>query len=141
MMNLLADKRIKGLFCRTGFCVMACVLLCGIFAGLLAGQGRMAQAALCVGGLALCTGILILTAMYLYFREEHRLLEGAAAQIQEYLRGNPDARIECEEEGELYRLFHEINSLAAILNTHAKKEADAKSFMKNTIQEAPGEVP
>lgn len=141
MMNLLADKRIKGLFCRTGFCVMACVLLCGIFAGMLAGQGRMAQAALYVGGLALCTGILILTAMYLYFREEHRLLEDAAAQIQEYLRGNPDARIECEEEGELYRLFHEINSLAAILNTHAKKEADAKSFMKNTIQEAPGEVP
>lgn len=135
MMNLLADKRIKGLFCRTGFCVMACVLLCGIFAGLLAGQGRMAQAALCVGGLALCTSILILTAMYLYFREEHRLLEDAAAQIQEYLRGNPDARIECEEEGELYRLFHEINSLAAILDAHAKKEADAKSFMKNTISD------
>ena len=37
------------------------------------------------------------------------------------------------KEGELYRLFHEINSLAAILNAHAENEAKSREFMKDTI--------
>ena len=44
-------------------------------------------------------------------------------------------RIQCDEEGELYRLFHEVNSLAAILNAHAENEERAKIFMKDTISD------
>lgn len=49
--------------------------------------------------------------------------------------GDKDARIDCDEEGELYRLFHEINSLAAILNAQAQKEGQSREFLKNTISD------
>ena len=45
------------------------------------------------------------------------------------------ARIECDDEGELYRLFHSVNSLAAVLNAHAANEAREKQFLKNTISD------
>ena len=37
-------------------------------------------------------------------------MENAAKQVREYIAGNKDARIECCEEGELYRLFHAVNT-------------------------------
>ncbi len=43
--------------------------------------------------------------------------------------------VDCNDEGELYRLFHEVNSLVAILNAHAEKEKSAKKFLKNTISD------
>ena len=45
------------------------------------------------------------------------------------------ARIECDSEGELYRLFHSVNSLAAVLNAHADNELREKEFLKNTISD------
>lgn len=75
----------------------------------------------------------ILAAGYWYFREQNRIMENAVIQIQEYLSGNQNARIECENEGELYRLFHEVNSLVAILNAHAKNEGKSKKFLKDTL--------
>lgn len=62
-------------------------------------------------------------------------MENAVTQITEYISGNHDARIECDEEGELYRLFHEVNALAAILNAHAENERKSKQFLKNTISD------
>lgn len=44
-------------------------------------------------------------------------------------------RIECNDEGELYRLFHEVNSLVSILNAHAENEEKSKQFLKNTISD------
>ena len=35
----------------------------------------------------------------------------------------------------MYRLFHSVNSLAAILNAHADKELREKEFLKNTISD------
>ena len=46
-----------------------------------------------------------------------------------------NARIECDSEGELYRLFHSVNSLAAVLNAHADNELREKEFLKNTISD------
>lgn len=40
-----------------------------------------------------------------------------------------------KEEGEIYRLFHAINSLAAVLNAHAENELREKAFLKNTISD------
>lgn len=60
-------------------------------------------------------------------------MENAISQITEYISGNRDVTIECNDEGELYRLFHEVNSLVAILNAHAENEKSAKKFLKNTI--------
>ena len=49
--------------------------------------------------------------------------------------GDSNARIECDSEGELYRLFHSVNSLAAVLNAHADNELREKEFLKNTISD------
>lgn len=70
-----------------------------------------------------------------YFQAQHRRMEQAVAQINAYLSGNVTARIECDDEGELYRLFHAINSLAAVLNAHADNELREKEFLKNTISD------
>ncbi|MBU5428657.1 HAMP domain-containing histidine kinase [Kineothrix sp. MSJ-39] len=70
-----------------------------------------------------------------YFTRQNRKLEQAQAQIRAYLDGDTTARIDCDEEGELYKLFHGINSLAAVLNAHATKEIREKVFLKNTISD------
>jgi hypothetical protein len=62
-------------------------------------------------------------------------METAVNQITSYLDGNEDARIECDKEGEMYRLFHSVNTLAAVLNAHAANENREKEFLKNTISD------
>ena len=37
-------------------------------------------------------------------------MENAIGQITDFIAGNLNARIECNDEGDLYRLFHEVNS-------------------------------
>lgn len=78
-------------------------------------------------------GILFLC--YRYFQEQHGIMEDAISQITEYIAGSRDITIECNDEGELYRLFHEVNSLVSILNAHAEKEKSAKKFLKQTISD------
>lgn len=70
-----------------------------------------------------------------YIHKRNKILERAAAQIRSYLDGNTDARIDCDEEGELYHLFHCVNTLAAVLNAHAANENREKEFLKNTISD------
>jgi hypothetical protein len=77
----------------------------------------------------------ILINLYKYFTEQNKTIEKAEAQITEYIAGNQAARIECDEEGELYKLFHKVNSLVSILNAHAEKETTSKEFLKNTISD------
>ena len=85
--------------------------------------------------LSLLTTFAILMVCFLYFRRQNKMLEDAVSQINSYLGGNANARIECDDEGELYRLFHSVNSLAAVLNAHAANEAREKQFLKNTISD------
>ena len=73
-------------------------------------------------------GISVLTGMYLYFRDQNKIMEEAVEQISDYISGNKNARIECDDEGELYRLFHEVNSLVSILNAHAENEGRSKNL-------------
>ena len=62
-------------------------------------------------------------------------MENAISQIKESISGNKDVTIECNDEGELYRLFHEVNSLVSILNAHAVNETNSKKFLQNTISD------
>ena len=85
--------------------------------------------------LSLLTTFAILMVCFLYFLRQNKMLEDAVSQINSYLAGNVNARIECDEEGELYRLFHTVNSMAAVLNAHADNELREKEFLKNTISD------
>lgn len=70
-----------------------------------------------------------------YFNRQNKIMEEAVNQIDSYLDGDTDARIACDDEGEIYRLFHSVNTLAAVLNAHAAKENREKEFLKNTISD------
>lgn len=130
MRKILANGKIKALLdrillCMAGFAVL--FIVCMVF--------EPEGAALYIGISALFMGVLIMAACYGYFKEQDEILEHAADQIREYISGSKDARIECQEEGELYRMFHEVNSLAAILNAHIEKEGREKEFLRNTISD------
>lgn len=80
-------------------------------------------------------GITVLAVCYRYFREQNQIMEEAVGQIREYIAGDRNVRLACSGEGELYRLFHEVNSLAAILNAKAENEGRSRKFLKNTISD------
>lgn len=66
---------------------------------------------------------------------QNKIIANASAKITQYISGNQNVRIECDEEGELNKLFHKINSLASTLNAHAENELKSKEFLKNTISD------
>ncbi len=130
MMKLLANRKIKSLFAGILSCIMVFILVSAalvIFA--------VGNAVYYIISCGVCMGIVILLFCYGYFKEQHKIMELAITQITEYISGNKDINIECSDEGELYRLFHEVNSLAAILNAHAENEKSAKKFLRNTISD------
>lgn len=129
-MNILTDRKVKGLFCRVALLAAGFALLSAALAALLAERAALAVLAASAG-----MGLSVLAAMYWYFRDRHRVMEDAAARIGEYIAGDPAARIECDGEGELNRLFHEVNALVSILNAHAEREGSAKRFLKDTLSD------
>lgn len=128
-MKLLADKGIRGLFGRIAVSTAVFALAAGAAAYFYPGAGAVGL--LC----ALGAGISALIFCYGYLKRQNEIMETAASQITEYIAGNRGARIACDEEGEMYRLFHEINSLAAILNAQAEREYSSRQFLKNTISD------
>lgn len=129
-MKIFANRKIKFLFVG----ILSCVLIFTLISTLL-GKSQVENAAyyIIICSIGMAAAIVIL--LFLYFREQHRIMENAISQIKEYISGNKDVTIECDDEGELYRLFHEVNSLVAILNAHAENEKSAKKFLRNTISD------
>ena len=129
-MKIFANKEIKKLFLAVSVIWVASILLTQGFLWLC--YQRFSLFLLLVSVLA---GVSILAVCCSYFRKQNQIMEQAVSQINAYLDGNHNARIECDYEGELYRLFHSVNSLAAVLNAHADNELREKEFLKNTISD------
>ena len=129
-MKILANKKIKELFGKITVCTviftLAAVLLTSFEA-----ESVTLVIILCMVGM----GAVILIFGYGYFKEQNEVMETAVSQIKEYISGNHEARIDCDEEGEVYRLFHEVNCLVTILNAHVEQERRSKQFLKNTISD------
>ena len=129
-MKILVNRKTKSLFCRVLLLLTVLTLLSAALAGL-----KLKNAAVCIGICCLCMSVLILLFLYRYFKEQNEIMEHAVMQIKDYISGNENARIECDDEDQLYRLFHEVNSLVSILNAHAENEEKAKKFLKDTISD------
>lgn len=129
-MKIFANQKIKELFAG----ILLSMLVFTVISALPAAFGAE-NGALCIwlGSLGMCAVILLLC--YRYFRQQNRVMEETASQITEYISGNRDILIECNDEGELYRLFHEVNALVSILNAHAENEKRAKHFLKDIISD------
>lgn len=129
-MRFLVDKHIKLLF---GWIVLFTVLFTGLSAIFihLNRENAIVYAVLFSASM----GIAILIAEYQYFKRQDRVIEDVIIQIQGYISGNYSMNIECNEEGQLYRLFHEINALGTILNAQAQNERTIKLFLKDIISD------
>lgn len=85
--------------------------------------------------LFLLAGSAVWSVCLAYFKRQDQIMAQAVSQIRAYLDGDRSARIECDDEGASYRLFHAVNSLAAVLNAHADNELREKRFLKDTISD------
>lgn len=129
-MKILANQKIRGLFRGIGGSIAAFLSLSGLL--LLLRTEKAAYGILVCG---LCMGIAVLLLCRRYFEEQNLVMEEAVRQIREYIRGSSADMLECNEEGELYTLFHEVNSLVSILNAHMEREKQDKIFLKNTLSD------
>lgn len=77
----------------------------------------------------------VLGICFRYFSKQDKIMESAVSVLNAYLAGDKDARIPCDDEGEMYRLFHAVNTLTTVLNAHAEHEFQAKEFLKGTISD------
>ena len=129
-MRLLADEQIKKLF-------YALTLVGAVF--LLLAEGwlwlRYEVFSFLLLFLFLLAWVATLTICGRWFETQDTLIDGAITQINAYLGGDTTARIDCDQEGAIYRLFHSINAMAAVLNAHADNELREKEFLKNTISD------
>ena len=129
-MKILANKDIKNLFLALSAIWAATLLFIEGFMWLV-----YQSFSLCLFFIFLLAAGAFWLVCFRYFKKQNELLEQAVSQINAYLNGDVNSRIECDNEGELYRLFHSINSLAAVLNAHADNELREKEFLKNTISD------
>lgn len=129
-MKILTNKKTKVLFIRIASCITLFSVLMIAISFL---HPRYIICSILVCSLFMCT--VIVAILYWYFKEQTMIMESAIEQISEYISGDHDARLECNEEGDLYRLFHQVNMLVSILNAHAEKEGQAKKFLKDTISD------
>lgn len=68
-------------------------------------------------------------------RAYSKVLDKASDKVADMILRHNEERLPEENEGSLYRLFHEINSLAAILNAHVESRSKTNEFLKNTIED------
>ena len=129
-MKIFTNRKIKSLFAVILLCVFVFALV-SVFLMIF----DVKNAAAYIFAVAFAAFAVTLISIYIYFRNQNKTIEAAEEQITDYISGNRDARIECDDEGELNKLFHKINSLASVLNAHAENEAQSKEFLKNTISD------
>lgn len=129
-MKFLTDAHIKKLFLRISGILVTFTVLIQITGLLLYGKYSTPLLLLSV-----CTGILILGATAHYFRIQEQKLDDAAEQIGAYLSGHTDSRIDCDQEGSLFKLFHAINTLATVLDAHAAQEQHGREFLQHMISD------
>ncbi len=90
--------------------------------------------------------IIIISASYAVFvgiivvlciirRRDRKRLTAASETICRYLKGDTQARLDCRDEDSYAVLFHDVNSLISTLGAQADYAAEAKEYLKNSIQD------
>ena len=93
-MRILANRKIKQLF----ICILLIVVgFSSISVAAVSLQWQFAARYVLVS--AICMGVFIFAALYVYFRKQEQIMESAVTQIREYISDNHDAQIDCDDEG------------------------------------------
>lgn len=129
-MSIFINKDIKKLFLILSCVLASFIILSQLYFWLM--EGAPDQVLLLLS-LLLSAGILI--CCLLYFHRQQQMIESAISQISRFVSGDGDARIDSGSEGSLFKLFHEVNTLATTLGAHAVREQNTKDFLRNTISD------
>lgn len=129
-MKIFVNKEIRRLFVTITIVMILFMLLAELTVYLF--YREFSLSLLFLSLLSLCA---VLGLFFHYFSRQNRMMEDAVSVINAYLAGDENARIDCDDEGEMYKLFHSVNTLATVLNAHAQKERRSKDFLRSTISD------
>ena len=77
----------------------------------------------------------IFLTVWIYIRRQRKVLAKADTVITRFLSGDTGQRIDSEETGDWYSLFHRINELASILSAQAEHEKQTREFLQDMISD------
>ena len=129
-MRVLADRRNQKLF--IGILILMVIFVVWIVILSCVKPYNIVLYEVGLGGII--TGLLFLI-IYRFLKEDDQIMEQAASTLDEFESGSREVRLPSDGEGEMYRLFHEINKLMGIMSADVETEAQAKSFLKDTISD------
>lgn len=129
-MKIFQNKEIRQLFLVIAVIMASFLLLSQSIIWLL--TESLSLPLLLLSLLAICG---VMGICFRYFSKQDEVMEDAVSTINAFLAGDKNARIACDDEGELYKLFHSVNTLATVLNAHAEHEFQSKEFLKGTISD------
>lgn len=127
-MNLFIDKKVKKLFINI-FLTIVFFTISSVFLY----KSNLKYKIISIILLNLLLFLFISFLLLSFFKKRNAEIAYAKNQIQNYIINEQTIDIETDEDGEIYKLFHEINSLISILNAHTERELKSKEFFKEII--------
>lgn len=88
-----------------------------------------------LGGMLFSIFLAVFLTVWLYIREQKKVIAKADTMITRFLEGDTGQRMDSEETGGWYSLFHRINELAAILSAQAENEKQTRIFLQDMISD------
>jgi len=130
-MTVLRQKEMRNMLAVIAVISFASVILGQAAAALFA----LEQAALAFLLITLLPGIIILLAVYAYFRRQLTEVDESIKTIEAFMNGDSEARLEDGREGTFSKLYHAVNRMATVLEAQAAKQKNTKDFLKDTISD------
>ena len=88
-----------------------------------------------IGGMFFCVFLAVFLTVLIYIRKQNKAIAKADTVITRFLSGDTGQRIDSEETGDWYSLFHRINELASILSAQAEHEKQTREFLQGMISD------
>lgn len=86
-------------------------------------------------GLFFCVFLAVFLTVFIYIRKQNKAIAKADTVITRFLSGDTGQKIDSEETGDWYSLFHRINELASILSAQAEHEKQTREFLQGMISD------
>ena len=91
--------------------------------------------AVMLGGMLFGVFAAVFLTVWIYIQRQRKALAKADIVITQFLEGDTNQRIDSEETGDWYSLFHRINELAVILSAQAEHEKQTRIFLQDMISD------
>ena len=88
-----------------------------------------------IGGMFFCVFLAVFLTVFIYIWKQNKAIAKADTVITRFLSGDTGQRIDSEETGDWYSLFHRINELASVLSAQAEHEKQTREFLQGMISD------